>query len=124
MKKRKDGDARKVERELSETKRRVEQLLKENAKLRKENEALRTELQMNEDQLSRMTSESKAFHAKLETAEEEKRRIKNIVKTERKRAKTIMELSSLSSQEVILILCLFFIFREGSQSSLILCSQI
>ena len=124
VKKRKDGDARKVERELSETKRRVEQLLKENAKLSKENEALRTELQMNENQLSRMTSESKALHAKLETVEEEKRRIKNIVKTERKRAKTIMELSSLSSQEVILILCLFFIFREGSQSSLILCSQI
>ena len=94
-----DGNAKRVYRELSETRRKAEQLLKENAKLSKENEALRMELELNEDQLTRMTSESQDLHAKLEG---EKRRNKNLVKTERKRAKAIIELSSLNSQEVSL----------------------
>ena len=110
VKNRKDWGARKVDGELSETRKRVEQLVKDNAKLSKENEALRMELELNEDQLTQMTSESQTLRAKLEKLEVEKTRIKNISKAERKRAKAIMELSSLSSQEVILIYFFFFFF--------------
>ena len=91
---RKDG-------ELTEMRRRVEQLLKDNKKLSKENQALRRELELNEDHLTRMTSDNKTLHAKLEKLEEEKRSMENIIKVERKRTKAIKELSSLSSEEVI-----------------------
>ena len=77
-----------------------EQLLKDQMKLTKENQALRMKVKLNEDQLTRLTSENEILHAKLEKLEGENKRVKNIMKMERKRAKAIMELSSLSLQEV------------------------
>ena len=75
-----------------------EQLLKD--QMTKENQALRMKVKLNEDQLTRLTSENEILHAKLEKLEGENKRVKNIMKMERKRAKAIMELSSLSLQEV------------------------
>ena len=97
---RKDGEASKMDPEQAETRSRVEQLLKDKMNLTKENQALRMEMKLNKDHLARMTSESEILHAKLEKLEGENKRVKNIVKMERKRATAIMELSSLSLQEV------------------------
>ena len=95
----KDRGSSRVDPELAETRSRVEQLLKDKMKLTKENQALRMELKLNADHLTQMASESKILHAKLEEVEGENKRVKNIMKMDRKRAKAIMEMSSLSLQE-------------------------